>query len=352
MRASRSRHGHLPIPASETVASTGAVRITLLWQLPKVMREFGVDLGELLEPAGLREDIFEDRENQVPYANYGRLLSECELRSNCEHIALLIAQHTRLADLGLAGQIALCAENAGEGLRRLIDYFNLHSNASTVSLIMSGDFARLVYAISGHGITSTRQLQLGALVVEYNILRELFGSGWRPTMITVATRPPADPCPVQRFFHAPLRFDSDESAVVFERRWLDQRLPAVDPLVRQRIESEARARRAAIVGDLPATVRRILRKQLIIGDSSMDRVSAMLGIHRRTLDRHLQKHGLQYGELLEAVTADVARQLLRDTELQVQQVAEALRFSSAANLATAFRRWTGMTPSEYRRRSR
>jgi len=352
MSTSGSRHRHLPVPASDTVAATGAVRISLLWQLPQVMHEFGVDLGELLEAAGVREGIFEDRENQIPYANYGRLLSECERRSNCKYIALLIAQHTRLADLGLAGQIALCAENAGEGLQRFVDFFNLHSSASTASLITSGDFARLVYTISGHGITSTRQLQLGAVVVEYNILRELFGSTWRPTVITVASAPPADPRPVQKFFDAPLRFDSDESAAVFERRWLDQRLPPVDPLVRQRVESEARARRAAILGDLPATVRRILRKQLIIGDCSMEQLAATLGIHRRTLGRRLREHGVQYGELLESVTGDVARQLLRDTELQVQQVAEALHFSSAANFATAFRRWTGMTPSKYRRRAR
>jgi AraC-like DNA-binding protein len=316
------------------------------------MSEFGVDLGELLEAAGVRKDIFDDRENLIPYPAFGRLLSECEKRSDCEHIILLISQHTRLADMGLAGQIALCAENAGEGLQRLVDHFNLHSSATTVSLITLGKFTRFVYAIAEHGMTSTRQLQLGAMVVGYNVLRDLFGSAWLPTVITVASRPPANLRPVQKFFNAPLRFDSDESAVVFETRWLDQRLPPVDPLVRHKVESEARARRAEILGDLPATLRRILRKQLIIGDCSMDQIAAMLQIHRRTLDRHLQQHGIQYGELLDSVKHDVARQLLRDTEMQVQQVAETLHFSNAANFATAFRRWAAMTPSEYRRRAR
>jgi AraC-like DNA-binding protein len=315
------------------------------------MSEFGVDLGELLEAAGVRKDIFDDRENLIPYPAFGRLLSECEKRSNCEHINLLISQHTRLADMGLAGQIALCAENAGEGLRRLVDHFNLHSSATTVSLITLGKFTRFVYAIAEHGMTSTRQLQLGAMVVGYNVLRDLFGSAWLPTVITVASRPPANLRPVQKFFNAPLRFDSDESAVVFETRWLDQRLPPVDPLVRHQVESEARVRRAEILGDLPATLRRILRKQLIIGDCSMDQIAAMLRIHRRTLDRRLQEHGTQYGELLESVKYDIARQLLRDTGLHVQQVAETLHFSSAANFATAFRRWAAMTPSEYRRRA-
>jgi AraC-like DNA-binding protein len=315
------------------------------------MRKFGVNLDELLEAAEVREDIFDDRENLIPYPALGRLLLECERRSNCEHIVLLISQHSGLTDFGLTGRIALCAEHAGGGLQRFVDHFNLHSSATTASLITSGKFTRFVYAIAEHGLTSTKQLQLGAMVIAYNILRDLFGSAWLPTVITVASRPLANPRPVQKFFQAPLRFDSDESAVVFETRWLDQRLPSVDPLVREQVEGEAQARRAEILSDLPATLRRILRKQLIIGDCSMEQIAAMLRIHRRTLDRRLQEQGVQYGELLESVKHDIARQLLRDTDLQVQQVAEALHFSSAANFATAFRRWAAMTPSEYRRRA-
>ncbi len=315
------------------------------------MSELGVDLGELLEAAGVRKDIFDHRENLIPYPAFGRLMSECERRSNCEHIILLISQHTRLVDMGLAGQIALCAENAGEGVARLVDHFNLHSSATSVSLITSGNFARFVYAIAEPRMTSTRQLQLGAMVVGYNILQDLFGTAWQPSAITIASRPPANPRPLQKFFHAPLRFDSEESAIVFAKRCLDQRLPPVDPLVKQRVEAEVRAQRAAILADLPATIRRLLRKQLIIGDCSMEKVAAMLGIHRRTLDRHLLEHGVRYGEVLESVKDEVARQLLRDTDLQVQRIAEALHFSSAANFATAFRRWAAMTPSEYRRRA-
>jgi AraC-like DNA-binding protein len=264
---------------------------------------------------------------------------------------LLIGQHTGLADMGLAGQLALCAETAGAGLQNMIDHFNLSSSASTVSLLSAGNFSRFVYAISGHGVTSTRQLQLGGIVIACNMLRELFGSRWQPTVITVASRPPKNPRMVQQFFRAPLRFNSDESAVAFETRWLDQRLAPVDPLVRSKVEAESRARRLAILSDLPASLRRILRKQLIIGDCSMDQVAAMLRIHRRTLDRHLQEHGIQFGELVESVKREIACQLLRDTDLQVQQVAAALHFSSAANFATAFRRWVAMTPSEYRRRA-
>jgi AraC-like DNA-binding protein len=189
------------------------------------------------------------------------------------------------------------------------------------------------------------------MTIVAGILRELCGPGFQPTVVTFASRGPADLRPLHRFFRAPLRFDSEESALVFERHWLDRPLPPVDPALRQQVQAEMRAQRELLMADFPAAVRRVLRKQLLAGHCSMDQVAGLLGMHRRTLDRHLQQHGIGYGDLAEAVKSDVARQLLRDTGMQVRQVAESLHFSSAANFATAFRRWTGVTPSEFRRRA-
>lgn len=345
-------HTHIPVLLTESIPPKGTARISVAWHLPEVMREFGVDLDEVLEAAGVSADIFSDRENRIAYPDFARLLLVCEQRTNCDHIALLITQRTRLADMGLAGQIALCQETAGQGLQRFVDHFSLHSSATTTSLITSGGYTRFVYAISEQGMTDTRPFQLGAMATAFNIVQDLCGTGWLPTVVTLASRSPSNPRPAQSFFGAPLRFDSEESAIVFASHWLEKPLPPVDPLVRRQVEAEVRARQAAILADFPATVRRILRKQLLIGEYSMDRVAAMLGMHRRTLDRHLKRHGVRYGELRESVEGDVAFQLLRDTDMEVQQIAESLRYSTAANFATAFKRWSGVTPSEYRRRAR
>jgi AraC-like DNA-binding protein len=313
------------------------------------MREFGVDLHEVLQSTGLNADLFSAPDNLIAYRDLERLVSTCARLSNCNYVSLLIAQRSRLVDLGLAGRIALCGESVGDGLRRFVRHFNLLSNASTASLFTTGGYSRLVYAISEQGMTDTWHLQVGAVTVMYNVLQGLCGPEWSPAVVTFACREPSSLRPFQKYLRAPLRFDSDESALIFDSRWLGRPLPPLDPLVRQEVEAKVRAQRASLLADFPASVRRLLRKQLLIGDCSMNDVADLLGIHRRTLDRHLRRHGLRYGELVESVMADVARQLLCDTDLQVQQVAESLHFSTAANFATAFRRWTGSTPTEYRR---
>jgi AraC-like DNA-binding protein len=332
--------------------SAGSARIAAYLALPTVLGEFGIELRDVLDAVGMRADVFDDPDNLVPYPVLGRLLAVSAQHTNCDHIGLLIAQRSRLAAMGLAGQIALCADTAGEGLRRFADFFTLHNTAATVSVISAGGFTRLVYAIAEPGMGDTGQLQLGAMALGFNILQDLCGARWLPTVVTVASNTPSNLRPCHQFFRAPLRFESDESSLIFESHWCDRPLPPVDPLKRRQIEAEVLARRAAILTDFPTAFRNILRKQLVAGEFSMDSVAALLGMHRRTLDRKLKRHGMLYGELVESVKRDVACQLLRDTGLQMQQVAESLRYSSAANFSTAFRRWTGVTPSTYRRQAR
>jgi AraC-like DNA-binding protein len=346
-------HRHFPVLEADVDSQrSGSARISAIWHLPEVLREFGVDPGEVLEAAGVRRDLFDDRDHRIDYPDFGRLLLVSEQLSRCDHIAFLVGQRVRLADFGLAAQIALCSETAGEALQKFALNFSLHNNAAILSVVSSGDYSRFVYSIIEQDMRDTRPFQLGAVTMALNFLRELCGPGFQPVAATFASRSPADLRPVHSFFRAPVRFDSDESAVIFERRWLDRPLPPVDPPARQQVEAEVRAQRDLILADLPGTVRRMLRKQLLLGQCSMHHVAEQMGMHRRTLDRQLQRHGVLYSDLLESVKRDVAQQLLRDTDMQVHHVAESLHFSSAANFATAFRRWTGVTPSEFRRSAR
>jgi AraC-like DNA-binding protein len=327
---------------------TGTLRISAVWHLPALLRELGVDLEDTLAAAHLQPGIFDEPDNPITYPELQRLLLACEERSGRDDFGLLIGQRSRLAEMGLAGEAARCCSDVGEGLACFVEHFNLHDGAATMALITEGGFTRFIYAIAEHGLSHTRHIQLGAVTIAFNIVQDLCGESWAPAVVTIACRSPLNARACQKFFRAPVRFDSDESALVFERHWLDRALPPVSPTLRQDIAARVAAQERQLLADFPATVRRLVRKQLLFGQCSMDAVAAMLGMHRRTLDRRLQRHGLQYGDLIDSVKNDVARQLLRDTRLQVQQIAASLHFSTAANFATAFRRWTGITPSEYR----
>lgn len=71
-------------------------------------------------------------------------------------------------------------------------------------------------------------------------------------------------------------------------------------------------------------------------------------VSARTLIRRLQDEGTSYQQLLDSVREELACWLLLQTPLPVESVAERLGYTDTSNFSRTFRRWTGMTPRDFR----
>jgi AraC-like DNA-binding protein len=322
-----------------------------LRSLPAVTRALGLDLDRMLQDLQLPRGLFEAPGQRISYTELERLFLACERSAACNHVGLLIGRELRLRDFGAAASAALTAANAGDGLRNFVAYCNLHDTPLTARLDIHAERACFSCTVTEHGIADARHFDYLGAAITFNVLQDLCGRQWHASTVRFASRNPLESAAFQSLFNAPLEFDAGTSEIEFDARWLEQPLPALDLATRATIAAELQQAREATLADMPAALRGILRKRLLLDDFSMDDVAAQLSMHRRTLDRRLQRHGTTYGELLESVRDDIARQLLRDTQFPIQRIAESVRFSSAANFATAFRRRSGMTPTEFRRRA-
>jgi AraC-like DNA-binding protein len=70
----------------------------------------------------------------------------------------------------------------------------------------------------------------------------------------------------------------------------------------------------------------------------------------RTLKRRLAEQGVTFSSLVDAERRDKALLLLRTVHHSVNEVAQVLGYSALPAFIRAFARWTGTTPTEYRRR--
>ncbi len=71
----------------------------------------------------------------------------------------------------------------------------------------------------------------------------------------------------------------------------------------------------------------------------------------RTLIRKLEADGTTFQAIKDALRRDIAIRHLQTGLYSIEAIAHEVGFSSAANLHKAFQRWTGNTPSSYRRKS-
>ena len=85
---------------------------------------------------------------------------------------------------------------------------------------------------------------------------------------------------------------------------------------------------------------------------TLSQVASRLFISTRTLRRRLEDAQTSYQEIVGETRRDLAVRYLTQTSLSTEAIAETLGYSDTANFRQAFKRWTGESPQQYRRRAR
>ena len=148
----------------------------------------------------------------------------------------------------------------------------------------------------------------------------------------------------------PVLFDCAYNQMRFPAARLDQRLRFADPRLARMAEAQCEQELANIKSPpkLLGQVRRI-----ILGESGrfpgVDEAASELHMSSRTLKRKLQQLGTSYQRILDDLRKGLAVEYLSQTDMTVDEIAIHLGYSDASNFARAFRRWTGRSPSDYRR---
>ena len=96
-------------------------------------------------------------------------------------------------------------------------------------------------------------------------------------------------------------------------------------------------------------VRRLLNEALRGGDPGLSTVSKRLGLSVRSLQRKLKENGTSHQGLLDDLRHELSREYLLQSGMSVVDVAFLLGFSDPSAFHRAFRRWTGLTPREFKR---
>ena len=83
-----------------------------------------------------------------------------------------------------------------------------------------------------------------------------------------------------------------------------------------------------------------------------DRIAAVaLHTTKRNLHRKLQAQGTSFKQLLTETRQELAEQYINDSTLTLTEISFLLGFSEASSFTRSYKRWTGLPPSEARRRT-
>jgi AraC-like DNA-binding protein len=190
-------------------------------------------------------------------------------------------------------------------------------------------------------------------VIGARILRRLAGRGWRPSEVRLRHGRPAVTTEHARLLEAPVRFGQAQNALVFAEAILEARVRDADPWLLPIVEDHLRQQVAGPdAGSWPQVVRELVARSMSEGQTTLRATSRRLGLSVRTFQRRLADHGLVFKQLVDDVRRELALRYLGDASATLTDVAMLLGYSELSAFDRAFRRWTGSSPLEHRRRAR
>lgn len=153
----------------------------------------------------------------------------------------------------------------------------------------------------------------------------------------------------ESYFGCPVLFEHDFNGIEIKQSSLDVPLITVDDIINQALCHQADKMLNNIIEQSPIeSVNQFIINQLPLGVPEIEEVSKQLGMSVRTLQRKLSDNHLNFTGMIDNIRKELALSYLQNTSTKVIYIAQVLGFSEQSAFQRAFKRWTGVTPKQYR----
>ncbi len=311
----------------------------------------GVSVRELFARTGLDATQLEDPHARISHRQRLAIYRNAIRLAKRSDIGLLAGARQRISDYGIYGYALVSSRTFGEALLFSLDH-----------ITMAGPAVRQISFRIEHGTTAILRSHgldpLGELL-------PFAAEFWRSSMTAVFSRVLEAPFPTkrmifpfappvhwrnyERMFNCPIDFAADRMEWHFDAKVLDLPCPNANPITAKICQQLCDVVMTERPGE--SELARRIRAACLNSPNrfpAAPEIAAQLGLSLRTFHRRLAEDGQSYQTIVDGMRRSVATELLENTHLAIDQVAERVGFADATSFRKAFKKWTNRSPSDFR----
>ena len=314
------------------------------------MRDAGKGTGAVLSGAGLTAAQIDDPGLRLKVHTQIKVLDLAARELQDECLGFHLARNFDLREIGLLYYVMASSERLEDALRNAERYSEINNEG--VHLRFSSDRATVI-RLDYHNVDrllDRHQIEFWLITV-VRLCRQLTDNRLAPRKLTVRHVRDRTPPEYRSFLGGDVQFGADADEIVFAAQAASLPLVGADGYLNRllrRYADEALHDRPQPGTGVRAQVERLLPQLLPHGKATTSEVARRLGLSRRTLSRSLAADGVSFTRILEELRASLARRYLKERELPVTEIAWLLGYRETGSFTHAFRRWTGVSPSQFR----
>src|ERR1700754_400599 len=310
----------------------------------------GVKAESLCEAVNFDPSVLEDPDSRMPFAQLVALYEKAAELTGDENFGLHIGESVALSAFDVVGYCALNSSTLGAAFARVARYHSIWTDGALFTLETADDTSAIVYRYSDPSILEHRQDSEMTLATVTTLCGNIATPDFTPAAVEFQHAAPANLTEHERLFNCPVKFGATTNRLSFPSAFLSLPIAKPDASLCAWLDRHAEELLTKYPprDSLIDRVRTVIADEFRGGEPSVERIADQLGLTARTLQRKLQELGTSYNDVLDQMRRQLAMRYLREPQMAICEVAYLLGFSESSSFHRAFKRWTGVTPKEFR----
>lgn len=320
--------------------------------LDNLLAAEGVETQQLLEGTCIEADSIRSADTRITQQELVKVYQNAQrLTPQPGRLALNAGQQLRLASYGMYGFAMMTSPNFRQALDFSVRYHQLATPTVLMSLSIDDDEELAIMRIQD--VLHIPPLQLFNLELQFSLFqslsRDMVSDDFCFDSIATTYDRPEHYADYEATFGCPIHFNQPQNELRFKEWWLQQPLRNANPITAD-LTRQVCDKVLATMQPRKGTAEAVnaLLSQNLRAYHNIERVAAQLSMSSRTLRRKLTDEQVSFQDLQRESRERFAIAFLRETNMSIEDIAEQLGFSEAANFRRAFKQWTGRVPSSYR----
>jgi len=317
--------------------------------LPWILRSRGRDPDQVLRLAGLSVKAIEDPEVYLDVRTVVDTLKHCSVVLKDPLFGFSLARYQEPEVFGCIATLCRSAASLKECLEVKVRYTAMiHAPVSTFEITEGKETAEFRWSVR-RDIGDNTQAYFQSALLNFKIIQQAIGQ-FTPSYVNLAVDVGnKDLRTIEKWLRCPVYTQSDASIIGFPRELLKQPVRTANKLVYALITRYLEDRPTS---SFIESIAGYIEVGLQNGKCRLADCAEALDISARSLQFTLEHHGTSFSKLVEQQRLSLAQRHLATGKLNLPQIAKLVGFSQQAAFGRAFKRWTGMSPDQYRRRLR
>lgn len=329
------------------------VRANSLLPLIKFLEENGISWENVLRKTTIPENIFSQPENLLSLHQAFDTIDFFARREGEELLGILASQKLEIEDIGLFGKVISQSLTGYDLLQTIVTLLKkTYSSGVRVWLREDGDRIWFHHQYLNLKYGENQQASYYGFLSHLKAIRSIMSFDLHPTDLSFQGQTIKGLSNIDLFSQCRIRFNQPYNSMGIAKNLLY--LP-LQKKYQNSYNDEQELYEKLIISSPPVdfveVLKRLIRSQLCGGNTKIQTIADSIDMSKRSLQRCLGDRGLSYSRLLDQVRFQLAVEWLQDKTISMGEIAFELHYSDINSFTRSFKRWTGLTPSEYRVRS-